>query len=70
MMEKHTKKKSNSNDNKKGKANINDSITKIQFSDLDISIEIEDNGSLGWRSLPKIPSTSEDSDSCDTNETE
>ena len=63
------KKKSNSNDIKKDKANKNDSVSKIQVSDLDTSTKIEDNDSSGYRHFPEIPSTSEDSDSCETDET-
>ena len=37
------RKKSYSNDTKKDKINKNDTVTEIQVSDLDTSIEIEDN---------------------------
>ena len=48
----------------------NDSVTEIQVNDVDPSMEIEDNDSIGWRSLPKIPLTSEDSGTCDPDEIE
>ena len=38
-------------------------VTEIQVSDSDTSIE--DNNFVGWRHLPEIASTSEDSDTCD-----
>ena len=44
----------------------NNSVTEIQVSTLDSSMEIEDNNSMVWRSLPEIPLTSESSDTCDT----
>ena len=47
-----------------------DSVTEIQLSDLDTSMEIEGDDSLGWRSLPQIPPTSADSDTCATDEME
>ena len=47
----------------------NESVTKIQVNDLDTGTEIEDNDSLGWRSLPEIPLTSESSDTCDMDKT-
>ena len=33
-------------------------------------MDIEDNESVGWRSLPEIVTSSEDSDMCNTNRTE
>ena len=50
--------------------NTNNFVTKIQVSDLDTSTEIEDNDSMGWKSLPEILSTSGESDTCDTDEIE
>ena len=41
-------------------------MTEIQVSGSDSSTGIEDNDSIGWRSLPEIVSTSEDSHTCDT----
>ena len=69
MITKHKKKSDISND-KKNTITKNDSVAEIQVSDLDTSTEIEDNNSMGWRSLPEIPSMSENSDTCDTDETE
>ena len=43
MIAKHTKKKSDSNYNKKDKLSKTDSVTEIQVSDLHTSTEIEDN---------------------------
>ena len=43
---------------------------KKHASNLDTSTETEDNDSMGWRSLPEMPLTSEDSDTCDMDETE
>ena len=40
----------------------NNSVAEIQVIDLDTSTEIEDNDSMGGRSLPEIPLTSENSD--------
>ena len=37
-------------------------------SDLNTNTEIEDSDSMGWRSLPEMPSTSEDSDTCNMDE--
>ena len=45
-----------------------DSVTAIQVSDSDTSTDIEDNDTIGWRSLLEIASSSEDSDTCDTDE--
>ena len=45
------------------------SVSEIQASDSNCSTDIEDNYSMGWRSLLDI-ATSEDSDSCDTDENE
>ena len=64
------KKKWDLNYNKKDKTNNYDSATEIQVNDIDTSIETEDNDSTGWRSLPEMPLTTEDSDTCDTDETE
>ena len=47
----------------------NDTVTEIQVSNLDTSAEIRGDSS-GWRHLPEIPSTSEDSDSGETDKTE
>ena len=47
-----------------------DSINEIQVIDTDPSADIEDNYSIGWRSLPEIATSSEDSDTCDTDWTE
>ena len=44
--------------NKRNMTVKNYSVTEIQISDLDTNNEVEDNGPLGWRSLPEIPSTS------------
>ena len=60
------KKRSNSSNNKKSTASKTDSVTEIQVSNTYTSIDIEDKDSIGWKSLPKIASTSEDSDTCDT----
>ena len=45
-----------------------ESVTKMQVSDLGTNMEIEDNNSLGGRNPYQIPMTSEDSDTCDTDE--
>ena len=45
-------------------------MTEIQVSDLDISTEIGDNDSSGWRHLSEIHSTSEDNNSSETDVTE
>ena len=47
-------------------------ISEIQVSDSDQSIDTEDNenDSMGWRSLPDMVTTSEDCDSSDTDWTE
>ena len=45
-------------------------VSEIQASDLDTSTKMEDNDSMGWKSLPEMPLTSEDSDTCDMDETE
>ena len=59
-----------SSNDKKNMIIKNDSVTEIQVSDLYTSTETEDNDSLGRISLPKIPLTSESSDTCETDETE
>ena len=61
--------KNDSSNNKKNAASKTDSINEIHVSDSDHSTDIEDNDSIGWRSLPDI-ATSEDIDTCDTDETE
>ena len=45
-----------------------DSIAEIQVSDFNTSTEIEDTDSIRCRSLPEVPMTSEDGDTCDANE--
>ena len=47
-------------------------ISKIQVSDSDQSIDMDDNENdlIGWTSLPNMVTTSEDSDSSDTDGTE
>ena len=47
-----------------------DSINEIQVSDSDHSTNIEDNDSIGWRSIPHITTTLYDSNICDTDEAE
>ena len=44
-------------------------VSEIKVIDSDQSMDIEENknDSMGWRSLPDIATTSEDSDSSDTN---
>ena len=64
------KRKSDSSNNKKNTANKNDSITEIQVSNWYNSTKIEEYDFMGWGSLPEIPLTSEDSDTCDMGETE
>ena len=44
---------------------MNNSITEVQISGLDNRTEIEDNESMGWRSLPAMPLTSEGSETYD-----
>ena len=46
--------KSEISNKKKNTTSKNDSITKIQVSDLETSMEMEDNDSIGWRSVPEI----------------
>ena len=45
-------------------------LKQIQWLDSDTSTDIEDNESIGKRILSEIASTSEDSDTCDTDEME
>ena len=47
--------------NTKNTTTKNYSVTEIQVSDLDTSTEIKYSDSRGWRSLPEITLTSEDS---------
>ena len=63
------KRKNDSNNSKKNVTSKTNMVSEIQVSDSDHSIDIEDNDSMGWRSLPDI-ATSEHSDSCDTDKTE
>ena len=46
------------------------SINEIQVSDSDSSAGIEDNDSIGWRSLPEIATTLEDIGTCNIDEME
>ena len=63
--------KSHKKDSSNNKKNLNNknSVTEKQFFDLDISMEIEDNDCIGFKSLPEILLTSEDSNTCDTDKT-
>ena len=47
-----------------------DSVTEKQVSDSDTTTGINYNDSAGWRNLPEIGSTLEESDTCDTDERE
>ena len=55
---------------KKYKTSKNDSVTEIQVNDLDTSTKTEDNDSYGWRHLPEISSTSEESELGEADEPE
>ena len=67
---KPSKRKSDPCNSKKNMTSKTDLVTEIQVCDFDTSTEIEDNDSVGWRSLPEIVSSSEDSDTCDTDKME
>ena len=62
--------KKNNTRNKKNTTSKTDSINEILVSDTNPSTDVDDNDSIGWRSLPKIANTSEVSDMCDTDEIE
>ena len=66
----HKKKSDSSNKKENTTTTKNDFVTEIQAIDSGTTAEIEDNDSMGWRSLPEIPMSSEDSDIHDTDETE
>ena len=58
----------NENDTSNKKENTTSktgSINERQGSDTDPSTYIEDNDSIGWRSLPEIATSSEESDTCE-----
>ena len=63
------KKKLDISNNKKNTTTKIDSVTETWVSDVDTCTEIEDNVSMGWRSLSEISLTSENSDTCDTDVT-
>ena len=49
---------------------MSNSVNEIQVSNTNHSTDIEDNDAIGWRSLHEVATTSEDSNTCDTDETE
>ena len=64
------KRKIDPSNNKKNMTSKTDSVIEIQVSDSDTSTDIEDNDAVGWRCLPELALTLEDSDACDTDKTE
>ena len=60
------------NSSKKNTTPHTHTISEIQASDSDQSIDTDDNEnySMGWKNLPDMVTISEDSDLCDTDGTE
>ena len=71
-MNKTPKRKNDSNNSKKKITSKTKTVSEVQVSASDQSVDTEDNANdfMGWRSLPDIATTSEDSDSSDTDGTE
>ena len=67
-----TKRKNDSNNSKKNIISKTNTVSEIQFSDSNQSMDIGENDidSRGWGSLPDIVTTSKDSDSSGTDGTE